>query len=378
MRISVALIALPLALASSTAMAGWEVSEPSLGTIVMGIDMTDNLNGLAAGAANGSGPVIWRTLDGGDTWRVADDELLTMSYMDISMTQSGFGVTGGMGMFYVMAGSTRTIDDGRTWTKNGPPQFFAVYQDVEAIDDQHAALVGSWGSLRSYGEGMAYTADGGNSWSFHEWGIDTWPRYVSFASAEVGFMSGGHWPTESTRSMTPWTGRAISSRLRMPSNLNYSDQKTEATGYRGVVARTDDGGQTWTSKLDVDGLYFNGIHFIDDLNGWVVGEGEDSASIYHTSDGGETWVEQWSGEAVLMQVRMVNNRIGWAAGGDLSTRFPTTLILRTTDGGQTWLPDPVEGDFIMFNIDAVDATHAWGVGYNLGNGQCGVLKYSAE
>ena len=372
------LAAAPLLLASSAALAGWEAAEPNLGTIVMGIDMKDAQNGLAVGGNNGSGPVIWRTLDGGDTWRVANTDMLTMSYLDISMSDGDFGVTGGMGAFWMWGGSTRTDDGGRTWQKSGGPQFVAVYQDVEAIDDTHAALVGSWGSVRQYYDGVNYTSDGGRTWTGGDWGIDDYPRYVSFANPNVGYVSGGHWPSDSARSMSPWEGRAISQHMRLPMTFDDPVAKAESTGYRGVVAKTTDSGRTWELILDMDGLYFNGIHFIDEMNGWVVGEGEDTAKILHTTDGGRTWVEQWSGTATLMQVRMVNSRVGWAAGGDLSSRRPTTLILHTTDGGETWLPDAVGVDFIMFNLDAVDESHAFGVGYNLASGNCGVLRYEAQ
>lgn len=376
MKSSLALAIAPFVLASAPALAGWEATDANLGTIVMGIDMMDTQTGLAAGAANGSGPMIWKTTDGGDSWRVLNNETLTMSYMDISMGDENFGVTGGMGAFFVWAGSTRTVDGGRTWSKSGGPQFFSVYQDVEAIDGTHAALVGSWGGVRASADGIAYTSDRGRSWEYFDWGVDTWARYVSFPTPEVGYISGGEWPTESARSLTGWQGRAISQHVTVPMTFDLPDEKTTGTGYRGAVARTEDHGQTWEVMLDVDGVYFNGINFVDELNGWVVGEGADTASIYHTADGGLTWEEQWTGEATLMQIKMVDELTGWAGGGDLSGRRPGALILHTTDGGQTWTPDAIDGDFILFNIDAMDADHAMAVGYNLSTGNCGVLRYS--
>lgn len=49
--------------------------------------------------------------------------------------------------------------------------------------------------------------------------------------------------------------------------------------------RTVDGGQTWEENYNVPGHYYNDIHFVNTLNGWVVGS---SGAVFHTVDGGVT------------------------------------------------------------------------------------------
>lgn len=375
MRLSSLALAVPALLATSTASAGWEVVEPNLGTVVMGVDFLDTTNGYFAGGANGVGPVIWKTADAGDTIRVLNSDLITMMYLDLSMDPSGFGVGGGMGAFYAFSGATQTTDGGRTFNRAGGRWFFSVYQDVETIDADHAVLVGSWGNVRTYYDGLMVTRDQGRTWDSYDWGVDTYPRYASFVGPELGYVSGGEWPSDTARSLSGVGGFAVSQHLTLPMTPE-SASRTEGTGYRGVVARTTDEGRSYEVLLDVDDVYMNGIHFIDEDNGWVVGEGENVANIYHTNDGGLTWDVQWSGVATLMQVRMVDARTGWAVGGDLSTLRPKALLLKTTDGGVTWTPETLDADFILFNIDAVDTTHAWAVGYNLATGNCGVLRFT--
>ena len=72
------------------------------------------------------------------------------------------------------------------------------------------------------------------------------------------------------------------------------------------------------------------IQFVDQSHGWAAGAGR----IMATSDGGRTWARQYSGTAALQQLDFTDAAHGWAAGQG--------TLLRTTDGGATWtaLPAP--------------------------------------
>ena len=77
-----------------------------------------------------------------------------------------------------------------------------------------------------------------------------------------------------------------------------------------------------------DQTYYQGLHFLDINNGWVVG---DSGVIVHTTDGGVSWDAQQSGTLVsLKTLFFVNVQRGWVGGGGNS-------VGRTTDGGATWI-----------------------------------------
>jgi hypothetical protein len=71
----------------------------------------------------------------------------------------------------------------------------------------------------------------------------------------------------------------------------------------------------------------HGIAFADRRSGWAVGEG---GAIFHSTDGGETWDPQPSGTTVtLYSVASSDSMSAWAAGED-------GTILHTTDGGRRW------------------------------------------
>ncbi|MGD9402911.1 MAG: M20/M25/M40 family metallo-hydrolase [bacterium] len=99
-------------------------------------------------------------------------------------------------------------------------------------------------------------------------------------------------------------------------------------GGKARVYRTRDGGATWTRQsIDASGAAIYGVSFVDTLTGWVVGNG---GRIFKSTDGGATWLPQASGTAVgLRQVFALDTQNAWAVGS-LGT------IRRTSDGGENW------------------------------------------
>ncbi len=74
---------------------------------------------------------------------------------------------------------------------------------------------------------------------------------------------------------------------------------------------------------------FNDIHFINNQEGWVVGN---SGVIGHTTDGGVSWITQTNPDTqnrALYGVFFLDSDQGWAVGNG-------GVILHTTNGGTTW------------------------------------------
>jgi len=87
-------------------------------------------------------------------------------------------------------------------------------------------------------------------------------------------------------------------------------------------------GTTFTSQIAPAGA-FNDIHFINNLEGWVVG---DLGVIGHTTDGGADWVSQTNPDTQnrsLFGVFFLDSDNGWAVGNG-------GVILHTTDERTTW------------------------------------------
>lgn len=112
----------------------------------------------------------------------------------------------------------------------------------------------------------------------------------------------------------------------------------------GQISRTQDGGQTWTRQLTQSGTYFRCIGFVDTQRGFAGNIGPnyfpgvtDANPLYRTLDGGATWqpVTGISGPAAtgLCAIEVVSAEVIYAAG---RVGGPSHL-LKSTDGGQTWI-----------------------------------------
>ena len=172
--------------------------------------------------------------------------------------------------------------------------FADKFYDVQAIDATRAVVVGYSGKI-------LMTEDGGQTWQQSKSGTRR-------ALYSVKFVNGTH----------GW-----------------------ACGQDGVLIHTSDGGKTWSKQKSGTPLPMFAVDFVNEREGWVVG---DQATYLHTEDGGQTWSlakfkmsEDFSGEEalvaadpVLYDVQFVNRETGWVAG-------EFGHIYHTPDGGKTWV-----------------------------------------
>lgn len=124
-----------------------------------------------------------------------------------------------------------------------------------------------------------------------------------------------------------------------------SRQVAWASGARGTVLRTVDGGRSWqqVGPPDTATLDFRDIEAFDAKTAVAlsIGEGE-AARVYRTTDGGRTWTETFRNTdpaAFYNCVAFFDSRHGLATGDPVGGAFN---ILSTSDGGRTWthLPGP--------------------------------------
>ncbi len=138
------------------------------------------------------------------------------------------------------------------------------------------------------------------------------------------------------------------------------------------IAHTADGGVTWQDQLVVpnhgpaaepaddaqpEALANRTMVFLDSQRGWLA----DYNRVYRTLNGGQTWEELTPNRQVDGLVRFVNSTTGLAVGR--SDAPPgSTALLRTTDGGTTWIQVsvlPTGADGLWSNADG---TRLWTVG----------------
>jgi photosystem II stability/assembly factor-like uncharacterized protein len=124
--------------------------------------------------------------------------------------------------------------------------------------------------------------------------------------------------------------------------LSVVDARTVwASGTRGRVVRSVDGGSTWDVDTlpGADSLDLRAIHA---RSARVAHVAATAGRIYRTTDGGRTWMLTWQASdtsVFLDAIDFWDDRNGVALGDPIAGRF---LVLLTRDGGDTWRVAPVQ------------------------------------
>jgi len=149
--------------------------------------------------------------------------------------------------------------------------------------------------------------------------------------------------------------------------IAHAGQRLVTVGQRGHILYSDDGGQNWQQAEVPVSSDLTAVYFPTAAQGWAVGN---DGVILHSSDAGATWRKQLDGRQIgelmlkhyaalanaepdnehwplwvaegqrlmeqgadkpLLDVWFADDKVGFAIG-------VFNLILRTVDGGQTWVP----------------------------------------
>ena len=227
------------------------------------------------------------TTNGGLTW----DSLpslgwfipFTMRFINDSL---GY-ITGGSPWYGILDGSDvgRTVDGGRTWTWRQPRAQQPAW--LVALDVQGPRWAWSTGQYDS----MALTRDGGATWLI---------KYLS--NSGVNLYNGVAFGDTTI-------GVAVGFSVSSP-----------------IIARTSDGGFTWTQHPATATRYLTSAEMSDTIHAWACGGG---GTIIASTDGGMNWETQVSGTGLtLNKIWFVNDNQGWTVGD-------SGVILHTDDGGRS-------------------------------------------
>lgn len=224
---------------------------------------------------------LYRTTDGGQTWRKVELDLGTnppnLEALCFTDPEHGW-IAGWRGTIY------QTDDGGASWRKQDSSTTLDILR-VTFVNHLHG-----WARASSFGEGSALiaTSDGGHTWKT----IVAESKLYNFTFVD------------------DFEGWAL-------------DED------RGIV-HTVDSGETWTVQRPADKTNLRLLFFLNNREGWVMG----AEALLHTADGGQTWKRlneedlSFNPEDVLF----VDSVHGWAAEA-----FGANLF-RTNDAGRTWEP----------------------------------------
>ena len=237
---------------------------------------------------------------------------------------------------------------------------YSFYSGVAAFGSNRVWLGGGYGGI------VLHSADGGATWV-----TQTMPN-TSSSVVDVGFADANNgWAIGSANRTfdggTTWVTQTIPSDVWVSGIdvLDASRAWIAAYDYdsRGIVLSTTDGGTTWYSQT-VSPFSLYAVDFVDANNGWAIG---DNSTLLHTINGGTTWVTQTlpitSTPVYLRGLSFLDSSTGWLFGYIYADYGELGIILHTTNGGATWVPQPSGNANGWFSDGAMaDALHGCAIG----------------
>jgi photosystem II stability/assembly factor-like uncharacterized protein len=141
-------------------------------------------------------------------------------------------------------------------------------------------------------------------------------------------------------------------------------------GDNGYLAYTSDGGKSWNRKILNTAANINEIYFRNDDDGYLVA----GRKMFVTKDGGVSWREELivkqsefkDGIPEFLSIRFNSRKQGFIIGTIIDKNNDDiiigSLLLRTTDGGESWSRIKVPTKVELFHLDFDGKSHGWIVG----------------
>ncbi|MEI6088973.1 MAG: YCF48-related protein [bacterium] len=148
-----------------------------------------------------------------------------------------------------------------------------------------------------------------------------------------------------------------------------------AVGEHEIILTTSDGGSNWQIRNQNYGTNnsLQSVHFINNNTGFAVGN---NFRMAKTTDGGKNWewddISTQGQYGLLMDVFFINESIGWTVGKYNLNNNTHGLILKTTDGGNSWQLQQCSEDVILNKVRFVNINTGWIIGNS------GVLLYTTD
>ncbi len=226
-----------------------------------------------------------------------------------------------------------------TWRWQNPlPQGnnLSVIQSVDSLTTYAAGELGA----------CVQTTDGGATWRLLTLPVPLKAQSMQFIDTQHGWLAGAHGDSlillRTTNAGENWSellkvrGRTIA--------FQFITTATALLAVDSTLLRSSDGGISWLVVLQ--GVPISKIHFINQTNGWMIG----GATVSRTTNGGNSWAStqtslgSW---ATLSTIRFVDPTYGWLMGQGDSPNYRSGHLLKSTDGGATWIEKfSIGGSFV--------------------------------
>jgi photosystem II stability/assembly factor-like uncharacterized protein len=288
---------------------GWTVLTSGTSNRLTSICFINSTTGYAVGDHG----TILKTNNGGDTWTSCSWNSVN-SYKSVYFTDINVGYIGGPNL-------EKTNNGGLSWNSQLPDGCFI--NSIYFINANTGYAVGS----NNTGNSIIFkTINGGTDWEERIYDNSYELRSVYFVNASTGF----------------------------------------AVGINGTILKTTDAGNSWLSpnSVPISNVLLS-VYFTDANTGYISG-GFMGGAIYKTTDGGVSWNSQLMTDDPIPSIYFTDINTGYAVGN-------SGLILQTTNGGTTWIPQISNTTATLNSIYFIESNTGYAVG---ASGT--ILKYSGS
>ncbi|MBI5404561.1 MAG: T9SS type A sorting domain-containing protein [Ignavibacteriae bacterium] len=281
---------------------------------------TDSTNGFLCGSN-----LMMKTTNSGNNW-IALPGYMLMNDIGFCNSQIGFATLSTSAMYNKVI---KTIDGGLSWVEK-----------LGGVNEGLNWMCGSEGNkyFMISDRRIITSTDGGINWVLPSVIESQTLNSIHFVTGSLGYAVGGngysspfHYTLNGGLNWTETFGFGVGYTV-----ITSKDSVAFLTGMYsyGYLKRKELNG-SWTSVLEVPGIYLYDIQFPHKHHGYV---GGDSGRIYKSTDFGFTWFRQ-STPSVQSNYSLffVDSLRGWAVG---SIDYGNSgQILKTTNGGVNWISD---------------------------------------
>lgn len=257
------------------------------------------------------------TSDGGETWettlkdtsiyKINNDSSITLLYhpprvYEVEYVSDSLCIAIGDTGYY-----WRSTDGLRTW-KKGKLDYPYPISDVAFFDDNTGGMVAMY---------LWLTSDGGETWNKTDMGLPD--DKMPLSMWRIVFLS--------------------------EESIICLGVRDDINGVIGdYILKSEDGGKTWNTYYFIEEKErISELYFIDENIGWACGgyrssvwSQEERDLIYHTRDGGKTWIKQLD---TLLKPKKGLFRINFADENNGVAMGDILTVWKTDNGGQTWKRD---------------------------------------
>jgi photosystem II stability/assembly factor-like uncharacterized protein len=342
-------------------LAGWFAIGPvNMSGRIISIDFhPTNPDIVYVGAASGG---LWKSEDGGDTWRTTTDELPTLAIgavcvlhwnPDIVLIGTGEGTGAYPGLFGV--GILKSIDGGETWSTTSlsyPVSDMIGTNVIEANPYTGTILAGAR-------DGLFRSTDEGETWTqiqtVGRWYDVKWKPGDSLrVYAAKGFGLGNNNVKVSTDDGLTWNkagvgqppgGEVGKTKIAVSAanpNVIYANYTSSVTSQSLGIYRSDDNGETWIPQNTTLNMvnsqgWYNLTLEVDpnDINTVIAG----GVSLYRSTDGGVNLSETGGGFGLGNEtaVHVDHHAIAYEPGSSSNVWVCTDGgVWKSIDDGVTW------------------------------------------